>query len=246
MINVEIQEIKSDISNFMAELKKNLPAGSNLPEYQCNFLLFLAKQIIFIKNLYAFKSDAYHFSNDLFYLKVIISDLLYYSLSLVKNEIRYTYLNERSFIENYVRFLLNKDLKQSHVLLKDLESLPSIYSDVLSNDDYNLLMNEYKTCCSYIHSGISLKKHLSSFLSECTKNSQTIPKLSKYINRIHKLIYVFNKLIIFSYADFVNTAFFCKKDILQYLIGDDLVEFLFKHNKKISFVTTNSINNSLL
>lgn len=102
-----LNDIKKDIEEFMQTIKKR----SNLINYHQidnDFFCFLSKHIIFFKYLY-------NNNNDNYFYKVIISDLYYLILSIIENNERYLYLNERSIIENYTRAIMQTEVETNYV-----------------------------------------------------------------------------------------------------------------------------------
>lgn len=85
MTYLEIKEIKSNIKQFLDEIQRI--AQNQQFEYtqkDHDFFSFIAKHIIFFKYLYKGAQGIYFY-------KVLISDLYYLILSIIKCEMRYMY-----------------------------------------------------------------------------------------------------------------------------------------------------------
>lgn len=218
----KLNSIKLNIKKFIDKLETIAEAkGKILKQEDKEFYTFIAKHIIFFKYLY-------NGSNNIYFFKVMISDLYYYSLSLLGNEIRYVYLNERSIIENYTRAVVKKSLDEDYVTeniflkMKDMD-----FRFRFSEDDYSLIKSEYVTSCGYIHGGEILNENLAFVLNECLENNDSIKDINKYHARIRKILKIYDKMIISEYTDFISGVFHRQKTILEYLLGKDSLELLF-------------------
>lgn len=160
-----------------------------------------------------------------YYLKTIISDLYFYILAIITNEARYTYLNQRSIIENYMRLILLISVKENHVTYELFKELKVKYS--LSNDDYSLLRSEYCTACEYVHGGEVLDGNLIRIFNEYTKKRREIKDISRYFTRICKVIKIFDLILIKKDAKNISGVFYKRKYVLEYLLGKNYVDELF-------------------
>lgn len=103
----ELSRIKYNIDDFLNIISQR----NNLNDYQQidkEFFSFLSKHIIFFRYLYNNNDQTYFY-------KVLISDLYCLILSIIQNNIRYIYLNERSIIENYMRAIMQEKMKDNQV-----------------------------------------------------------------------------------------------------------------------------------
>ena len=98
----DLEIIKRDIKKFVEQLELNSRDKITLMDDEKNFFKFLAKHILFFKELYRFDKSKY-------FLEVLISDIFSYIISIINGEKRYIFLNERSIIENYIRYLMNEN-----------------------------------------------------------------------------------------------------------------------------------------
>lgn len=221
-----INEIKRSISQFVDllseyALSNGLDALSQAEE---GFFVFISKQILFLKDLNNCYPD--------FKLKVLISDYYNYIVSIIRNENRYLYLNERSIIEGYTRFIVNVNVEQDHVtsgLIAQLKN--NIYINALSNDEYGLIKSEYSTSCGFIHGSRLLNGNLSYYFNECVSNFPALKNINSYYQKIIKIIKIFNRMIISNRTEQIDTIFWSKKSILEYLIGKENVDILFSLRK---------------
>lgn len=223
----EIKLIKSNISMFIDKLNEiSLQSKQDIDEEQRKFFIFISKHIVFFKHLYEGMGNMYFF-------KVIISDLYYYILSILKNETRYIYLNERSIIENYTRAVVRKTVEEDHVTENLFEQMKGInFSFDFKEEDYSLIKDEYITSCGYIHGSSILDENLSFFLGECLENNQFIKDTSKYYKRINRVFKVYDKMLISEYGEAISGCFHRQKTLLGYLLGDECCELLFEVTNK--------------
>ena len=220
----EVELIKSNIHEFINKLDEISLSRDCITKEEKEFFIFLSKHIIFFKYLYTGMGKMYFF-------KVIISDLYYYMLSLLKNETRYVYVNERSIIENYTRAVMRKTVEEDHVT----ESLFSQLKDItfnfdFTNNDYSLIKSEYVTSCGYIHGGDILNDNLSFVFDECLENKIVIKNKNKYYERIRKIMKIYDKMLISEYGSNISGCFHRQKTLFKYLLGKECLELLFTAN----------------
>lgn len=215
----EILRTKQNIELFISNLKSISEKEAYKYETQdIDFFIFISKEIIFLKNLYLYGKQIYIFA-------VLISDFYNYILSILKNEHRYIYLNERSIIENYIRLILYRNTQ--HFTFESFDTLKETYPDILDNDTFSLLKSEYREACGYIHGGDILKESLSFYFDSCMIKKIDFKNKGKYYNRISRLLKIYNRILIKKYPQFINDVFHRRKSFLKYLLGSDLLEFLF-------------------
>lgn len=218
----ELVLIKSNINEFNNKLEEiAISLGHQITKEEKDFYIFISKHIIFFKYLYNGMNNQYFF-------KVMISDLYYFILSILKGETRYVYLNERSIIENYTRAITRKTVEEDHVTENlFLIMKGTTYSFDFTESDYALIKNEYTTSCGYIHGGNILNDNLASVLNECLENNILIKDINKYHNRIKKILKVYDKMLISQYGEYISGRFHRRKTIFEYLLGKECLELLF-------------------
>ncbi len=219
----EIAAIKANISAFVDKIKQ-ISESYNFDISQCdaNFFSFISKHIVFFKYIY----DG---SDNLYFVKVLISDFYYLVLSIVKSEERYMYVNLRSIIENYTRAIMQVTVQDNHVTQSVFEQLSQTnFRCNFTAPEYSLIKSEYVTACGYVHGGDILCNSLASVLSECEHFPTPKKKRNEYYAQWSKMIKVFDRLLIAQYPDFINGRFHRRKSVMGYLIGDDQVDLLFR------------------
>ena len=222
----QINEMKGSISQFVIVLSNYSKSNhlAAITAQQESLFKFISKQILFIKELYNYCSD--------YSLRVLISDFYNYIISIIKKEYRYMYLNERSIIEGYTRWIVSTTAEQNHVTSNLIEQLKNnTYINPLTNDEYSLIKSEYVTSCGFIHGSKLLNKNLSYVFQECISCLPTLKNINKYYQNIIKIIKVYNRLIISNKVEQVDLTFFGRKSVLGYLIGGDNVDTLFEIRK---------------
>jgi hypothetical protein len=115
----EIETCKKEIKKFITDIHNIKGYNLNIKTYDEEFFVIVSKHIIFFKYLLMGNTAV-------FYFKSIISDLYYYIDSILKLEVRYMYLNERSIIENYTRLITNISIIGAHVTENSFHILKKI------------------------------------------------------------------------------------------------------------------------
>jgi len=201
----DLEIIKEDINKFIEELEKNSKDKIPLTDNEKNFFKFLAKHILFFKELYRFDKSKY-------FLEVLISDIFSYIVSIINGEKRYIFLNERSIIENYIRYLMKEDRIKENTFDRLKEKFN------LQDGIFSLLKEEYSTSCKYIHGTEILKSELLFYFLEYIKREKEIFRDFKYYKRISKMLNIYDNLILKEDEDFINGVFHRRKMFLKFLI----------------------------
>jgi hypothetical protein len=217
----EVDLCKQEILEFVEYLKNFNEKKIELKGYDIDFIRFTSKQIIFVK--YLLLGDC-----RVFYFKVLVSDLYYLILSIIKLEPRYMYLNERSIIENYTRLISKISVVNDHVTENSFIILKNKSDGFKLNEaDYSLLKSEYVTSCGFVHGSNIIENNLSFVFQECIANTFKFEDRAKYYNRIKRVIKYLDTLLIMEYPEFVSGCFHRKKALLAYLLGENQVNKLF-------------------
>lgn len=217
----EIDSCKSEIKAFLTNIHNMREYDLTIETYDDEFFTVISKHIMFFKYLYLG-------NNHVFYFRILISDFYYFIISILKMEVRYMYLNERSVIENYTRLITNISVNNDHVTENSFKILKT-KSDSRNFDvnNYALLKNEYATSCGYVHGSDIIEKNLSFVFNECINNHCSIEERTKYYERIKKLLRYLDNLLIYEYSEFISGCFHRKKALLEYLLGSKCLETLF-------------------
>lgn len=223
MTYLEIKEIKSNIKQFLDEIQKIAQIQQfEYAQKDHDFFSFIAKHIIFFKYLYKGAQGTYFY-------KVLISDLYYLILSIIKCEMRYMYVNERSIIENYMRAIMGVSLENGHITESIFQEMRAKnFQCDFTEAEYSLIKNEYVTSCGYIHGGDILNDNLVYVFDECISNNFAIKERSKYYIRLQNVLKIFDRLIIAEKTLYISGCYHRKKSIMEYLVGKDQVELLFE------------------
>ncbi len=220
----QVIEIKKSIADFMVTLADyaNKNDCLHITQQQKSFFAFISKQIIFLKEIYERKHD--------YNLKVLISDYYNYIVSIIKNETRYIYVNERSIIENYVRWLTYIDIEEDYITNNSFIKLKE-KKDILKLTDaeFSLIKNEYTVSCGYIHGSKLLNDNLTYVFCQCISNTGQLKNQNNYFKNIINMIKLFNKMVVCMYYELLDITFFRRKSVLKYLIGDKLVDMIFSY-----------------
>lgn len=219
----EITRIKSNIQSFVEKINElSQEFDFDFQQSDKSFFSFIAKHIVFFK--YLSEGDSSNFS-----YKVLISDFYYIILAIVKGEVRYMYVNERSIIENYLRSIIDISVQDNHVtdrVFQELRLKKFHYN--FTDKEYSLIRSEYCTSCEYIHGSNILNDNLALVLDECVNKRFTIAERNKYYIRIQDVLKSFDRLLISENALFVSGCFHRKKSVLSYLLGTEPLDLLFQ------------------
>lgn len=221
----EINRVKRDIKVFRDYLKQSVEdREKKIHENDLSFFSFIAKRIIFFK----YFTSGFSTPETQHFCKVLISDLYNLILSLLDEEYRYAYLNERSIIENYCRLILQRTMEESHITSLLIESLKQEeFKFYFNQDDYSLLKNEYKKACEFIHGGESLSSSLKFVMEEYAVYTWSQKEKNEYYERLKKLLKFLEKMLISKYTDYVDVCFFRRKSLLAYLLNDEVLDIIF-------------------
>lgn len=218
----ELDRIKFHIRDFLNIISQR----NRLNDYQQidkDFFSFIAKHIFFFRYLY--NND----ENTHFY-RALISDLYCLILSIIQNNIRYIYLNERSIIENYMRVIMQEKIKDNQVttsLFKEMsEQLQQIPEVNFTKDDFSKLKNAYRTSCNYIHGGNLLNDNLVFVLEEYDNMSFLLSDRKYFYSQLQIVFKIYDKILMYKKNEYINLCFHRKKSILKYLLGKKYTDFL--------------------
>ena len=219
---LELTRIKSEIQSFKQSLKEVAPFYEfELTPSDDSFFGFIAKHIVFFKYLALTALTA----NDKFYLKILISDSYSLILSILENRVRYSYLNERSIIENFVLFTLYQLPTKCRISAPIMNEYR--YKMNLTDSDYSLLKSEYRTACGYIHGNDEFTNYLATHWKECIlRRNKNIGDRFQYYARLVKIFKILDRSLIRYRAEYVNGAFHRKKSLMCYLVGKPQVDTL--------------------
>lgn len=219
----ELYFIKSDVSDFIDKI-------SNLSkEFQFDFksedkafFSIIAKHVIFFKYLLLV-------NNDCQLCRGLIYDLFSISIAIIKNEVRYIYLNERSIVENYLRLILHRYIKDNRITRETFATLNKTqFRCSFTQDEFSLIKGEYSVASSYIHGNFDSQASLTAVFDNFLNDSLVKFNKSKFYNRTIKLLKLLDRLLLSEHYMFISDSFHRKKTILAYLFGKDFEDLLFQ------------------
>ena len=218
LILTELLNVKSEIKNFIDELYKFANnTNFNLKNEDEAFFRFISKRIIFFKYIL--------YNKNTYSCKVLISDFFNLIISILENKERYIYLNERSIIEHYIRLILDSPSDKSSRELNLFKNLKESYPYIFNEDIYSLIRNEYSIASEFIHGNEILKNVLVTCFKDFTNNKKSHYNSLNYKN-ITNLINHFELAFLYSKTSLIDSAFYRKKYILEYLKDKDYVKKL--------------------
>ena len=223
LIKDEINLVKFETNKFIKVICAYAEENEvEIQQTDTDFYRVLAKHILFFKYILTAYPSSY-------FVQVIISDFYYYIISDLKNEARYSFLNERSIIENYLRMIIKNDDYNTHITHNTFEELIN-GPYVIDQIEYSLIKSEYTNSCGYIHGNQILKDQLSSLFEDCIKNDvkKSLQKRIAQQDLIVRLLKILDRLFIENNTDIISSSFHRRKSVLKYLLGESNMEILFK------------------
>ena len=218
----EVESCKVEIKKFITEINVLEGYSLNIKPDDESFFIVISKHILFFKYLYMCDTNV-------FYFRVLISDLYYYIESILKSDVRYMYLNERSIIENYTRLITNIDVKNDHITDNSFQILKKKADELkLEESEFSLVKSEYTVACGYVHGSDIIKNDLSYVFDECIHKKSGLNERPKYYNRMKRVFKYFDSMLICVYPNYISGCFHRRKALLEYLIGQKYVDLLFQ------------------
>lgn len=203
----ETIDVKSEIAKFVSS------EFDILDETEKNNLKFILKKLVFMKYLARQGSCDYSVS-------AITSDIMYLIRSIQTGEERYYYFNIRSIIEHTLRIVNSIDSTNTITNSDIMELTQEMITFKKVDINLNLIKDEYTKSCLFIHGNEKADMDLAVFYHHCLENKGIIKELSTKLNVLVKLFNELFNLILIGQNNNVDTAFFARKSILKYLIGD--------------------------
>lgn len=198
-----------------------------------DFYAFILKRAFFIKEISLISS----YSELLDQIVSDLFDLIRYS---ALQDYRPYYLSLRSFAENFVRLLENKQLSDDHITLNVLEQFRKDFSVILaSGDGYSFIKSEYRISSKVIHFHQGSSKNSSNiptltfwFRSILTNSNLSAKQRGALYNRFIRLYKIMEKCFIYKYHEEILSSFVRKNLTLTWLIGVKQADIL--HNLVVS------------
>lgn len=218
----ELDELTRNINSFKEYVdsyceKQNI----QLSQSAKSFLRFWAKRIIFMNYL---KECDYNQ-----WIDGIVSDMFFFSASVILDQKRYMYLNLRSFIESFIKLLLNVKIENEQITRKSFEQFRSLYKkDILNDDEFSIIKNVYKVSCMAIHNPLFKENDLAIGIKDCLENKiynvnhnnhrNTVE--TEVFNNVQTITSIFIRLLIYKYREQIDSTFYRRKIIMNRLIGN--------------------------
>ncbi|HAX53372.1 MAG TPA: hypothetical protein DCX82_15815 [Lachnospiraceae bacterium] len=214
MINTydDLQDLKNEIKKFVGLVK------STNTEIEDCLLRCVTKSILFLKQIQQCENTGH-------YGKCLINDSLFMISSLAGMRNREFYINYRSMIENYIRFVLKLDDSDETGVRNLFNKLKEDFAQYGSEILIEYMDGEYGKCCDFVHSNVKSKATIYEYYSEIIDHRRPSKKeihsmLTTMITFLKKAI----RLLLLNNPSWVDESFYKERQKLKYLIGEDLYQ----------------------
>ncbi|VTR60735.1 Uncharacterised protein [Actinobacillus pleuropneumoniae] len=213
-----LDDIKLEVSKFTSMLQSKRA----LPNH--NELAAIAKYIIAMKVIINYHGGS-HYKNCMIY------DILSCVNSLTSSSIRNFHYVYRSFIENYLRSMLNLNDSDETGVNQLFRSMEEKYAKTIEGKaKLDFIAGEYSKSCLYVHSNAKAKATVQLYLADITSNDDfNRIKLSATINKVLQTLKKMFELFIISHPDIIENSFYRNKQKLRYLIGEGMYLLMIRH-----------------
>ncbi len=209
-------ELKNEIEKFISIIKLDI---------RKNDLIYLAKMIIFLKQIIYNLEDTY-------YGCCMLSDIFELIHLLNFTSKRLFYMVYRSQIENSLRIICELKMNDS-TGVNELVRKTQLICGNKANENYSYIKHQYKIGCNYTHSNIKNNCNLYEYFNDTIytdkPNKSEVQKLflielkylEKYINLLIKIK-----------PFWIDNAFYRENQKLKYLLSSSTYEFYSKYLKE--------------
>lgn len=214
----ELIDIKNEISSFL------MSEFSDLKEMERNKLNFIMKKIVFLKYVVRQTDSDYRFH-------ALISDIMYLVKSIRNGEERYYYFNVRSIIEQSLRIINNIDSTNTITNAEIIDITKNMIQEYDATINLNIIKSEYTKSCLYVHGNENASMSLAAFYQQCEEDTGIINEVSVKLNVLVKMLKELLDLILISQNTIIDAAFFGRKTILKYLLGEHSYSVFLKYKE---------------
>jgi hypothetical protein len=191
-----------------------------------NELQAITKYVIVMKTIVNSHKDS-HYKNSM------IFDIISAVHSLTGVSIRNFHYIYRSFIENYLRSMLDLEDNDETGVNQLFRLSMERYGNTEWKHLLDFITSEYSKSCLYVHSNAKAKANVHLYYIDIITNDEFNKKtLSSTINKILSALKIMLELLIVSSPHIVENAFYRNKQRLRYLIGENLYSLLISKSKE--------------
>lgn len=202
--------LKDDVDQFLLLINREKNLGN------CNDLKYISKGIIFQKSFFVSNCE-----RNKHYKEFLIYDLLLIMRMLTQNSVLNFYNAYRSYIENFIRSILDiEDDDETGV-----NALFRRFKEITKDNPYmkevaDFIDGEYSKACDYIHSNIRAEMEIHLYYIDIVKSDEmNETKINKFIGMIKTLLVMTNRLVLIMFHLKVESIYYRKYEELEYLIG---------------------------
>lgn len=158
------------------------------------------------------------------YLNSLVQDALAVVDSFSKRSERYYNFILRSYIENFLRLLLELEDNDAMGIMKLFGKCSKLIKKVDGAIPiFEKIENQYGDCCLFVHSNINASTEVNVYLKKVLQRNdfEESSKINSHLKQFESLLDNSIKLIILCKSASVDNTFYRKKDILKKLISTE-------------------------
>ena len=216
--------IQNNCNELKVELEKFITIVNPQNKIK-NVLIYISKKLLFFKYLIT-NSNFF----DQYFFKCMFSDmitLIYITINLDSK--RYYYLLYRSFIENYIKFILSFEENNNLSIIKTFGKFKSLCKNNNTIDEYFLIEQKYSECCNYIHSNKISNLDLIEYFKDIPyKNKISNNEINEFLNYLSYILKPIIKIIILNKNKEISEAFYLSNEKVKYLLDQDIYDIYIK------------------
>lgn len=205
----ELVDVKDEINKYICLLTdfKDLP---NKNDIRC-----IVKYMLILKKITQHSQNQH-------YKKFMIYDFLMLMHSLTQNSLRNFYQLYRSFIENFIRSILDladddsTGVRELFKLVNEKFNSPYEVKEII-----NYIDGEYSKACNFVHSNIKANINVYTYYIDIIKSDEmNNTKLKSLISKVLTLVKKVTLFVIYVSPIIIDAAFYRRKQELKFLMGN--------------------------
>lgn len=205
----------ADFSELKIEIETYLEMLSSFKELPCmKEIKSITKYILFL-NQFTQNKENMHYKNFMIY------DVLMLMHSLTQNSVRNFFNTYRSFIENFIRTMLELNDNDETGVRELFKRLRDFETNEKIKEIIDFIEGEYSKGCEFVHSNINADMPVFTYYSDIIKTDEMNErKVTQLVMKVLTLMKKITLFIIYIYSNRIEGIFYRRKQELRFLIGD--------------------------